>query len=71
MPRSTNLDLAVTTGRVMASRFSLKVVLSSRTIHLAPEDLGIDGGLGTFGMVDSEGNAKIPLKIREGSTVIR
>jgi len=44
---------------------------NDRTIHLAPEDLGIDGGLGTFGMVDSEGNAKIPLKIREGATVIR
>ena len=42
-----------------------------RTIHLAPEDLGIDGGLGTFGMVDNKENQKIPLKIREGAAVLR
>ena len=49
----------------------LDYLLYFRTIHLAPEDLGIDGGLGTFGMVDNKENQKIPLKIREGAAVLR
>jgi len=54
-----------------ASLYNFGLGNKDRTIHLAPEDLGIDGGLGTFGMVDSEGNAKIPLKIREGASAIK
>ena len=42
-----------------------------RTIYLAPEDLGVDNGLGTFGMVGNAKNKKIPLEIREGAGVLR
>lgn len=54
-----------------ATLYNFGLGSNDRIIHLAPEDLGIDGGLGTFGMVDNKENQKIPLKIREGAAVLR